>query len=57
MYFCSICVSCILGYKLSMICIADRNKDLFVFFVCSSISKKKSVEKFHEHLFRQFNTQ
>ena len=30
MYFCSICVSCILGYKLYMICIADRNKDLFV---------------------------
>ena len=30
MCFCSICVSCMLGYKLSMICIADRNKDLFV---------------------------
>ena len=34
MYFCSICVTCMLGYKLSMICIADRNKNLFVCLFC-----------------------
>ena len=37
MCFCSICVSSMLDYKLSMFCIADRNKDLFVcLFVLST---------------------
>ena len=36
MCFCSICVSSMLDYKLSMFCIADRNKDLLVFYAVKS---------------------